>query len=119
MNLKIDAQVNVILDKNLDQPFTLFRPLIIAPNTAVKSAAPIIDQITGKGLPPTSIVQSSGSPSSVAIHVPRIAPIKPTPEDTRQPPKLCPLMLCPIPPQIDAISSNNKNPKNDMITEFQ
>ena len=65
-----------------------------------------MDQMTGKGLPLISMVQRRGKSSSIAIHLPRIAPTKPTPAEIKQPPLpiLKPPILWPIPPQIEAIN---------------
>lgn len=89
----------------------------MAPNIAVKNAPPIIDHIIGKGFPAISIDQSNGRSSSVAIHLPSMAPTKPTPADIKHPPlpTLKPPMLWPIPPQMDAMSKYIKKSKKDMV----
>lgn len=54
--------------------------------TATNSAAPMIDQIIGKFIPPTGIVNNSGRCRAPASHVPSSAPMNPSAIETRHPP---------------------------------
>src|SRR5687768_345539 len=62
------------------------RVLLINPIMSDSSIAPMIDQMIGNALPPTSIVHHSGRPSAPASHMPRKAPTRPAAIEAKQPP---------------------------------
>lgn len=84
----------------------------------VKRAEPIIAHKMGKGFPSIFTTNNSGKATSPAIHRPMYAPMKPTTIETRQPPTLYPAMAWPIPPQIAAINKSRRNPKTDILIDF-
>ena len=82
---------------------------------ATKSAAPIIDQTIGKGLPPILTAKSSGKPIAPASQLPNSAPMKPKAIETRQPPRLYPAIACPTAPQRPATNNKINNDSIDSL----
>ncbi len=75
------------------------------PTIPTNKTEPIIDQTTGKSVPPIFKTKKSGSDAFLAIHVPSKAPIKPTTMEITHPPLEKPTSARPIDPQIPAISN--------------
>jgi len=59
---------------------------VIKPKTATNITAPIIDQTTGKSVPPMLNTKKSGSANFLAIQLPSKAPINPTAIESKHPP---------------------------------
>lgn len=86
--------------------------------SATNNAEPIIDQTIGKLVVPIRTGNSSGRPRPRAIHIPTIAPTKPSAIDTRQPPREKPVIACPNAPQIPATISKMIKSNNVIVSEL-
>ena len=73
-----------------------------------------MDHTIGKLVVPIWIAKSSGRPKDRAIHMPTMAPTKPSAIDTRQPPREKPVIACPSEPQIPATNNKIKRSNNVM-----
>ncbi len=86
------------------------------PRIPTNNAEPIIDQTTGKFVPPISRTKKSGRAACLAIHSPTKAPMKPTTIDMMQPPLENPTSARPIEPHIPEISSKITISNRDMAS---
>ena len=86
------------------------------PTIATNKAEPIIDQTTGKSVPPILRTKKSGSEACLAIHDPINAPIKPITTEITHPPLEKPVSARPIDPQIPAINNRIIISSKDIIS---
>src|SRR6056297_4185043 len=97
------------------EPYLFF---VSSPTTTTKITEPMMDQITGKLLPPIVTSSSSGKFILSLIHDPSSAPMNPTTIETMHPPLLYPAIDWPIEPQIPAIKSSSRNSKKPILYIF-